>query len=178
VLIWLALTNVLLVVFNLSPLLEFDGYYVLSDWTNTNGLRKKALRFVFRDLADHPHRPASRAEGALLAFTGAAVLYVIAMVTVALAGVPKVIETVLPSAISGPARVAIGVGTGIVLAAFMVFPFITEAVDARRRPVPTAAGSLRVEPLEQRVSKSDLSAALGVKTGTVDIRPPSEVRGS
>lgn len=37
-------------------------------------------------------------------------------------------------------------------------------------------GTARVEPLEQRVSKTDLSAALGVKTGTVDIRPPSEGR--
>lgn len=35
------------------------------------------------------------------------------------------------------------------------------------------SGTARAEPLEPRVSKSDLSAALGVKTGTVDIRPPS-----
>ena len=38
------------------------------------------------------------------------------------------------------------------------------------------SGTARVEPLERRVSKNDLSAALGVKTGTVDIRPPSQVR--
>ncbi len=36
-----------------------------------------------------------------------------------------------------------------------------------------ASGTARAEPLEPRVSKNDLSAALGVKTGTVDIRPPS-----
>ncbi len=36
------------------------------------------------------------------------------------------------------------------------------------------SGTAHAEPLEPRVSKSDLSAALGVKTGTVDIRPPSE----
>jgi hypothetical protein len=35
------------------------------------------------------------------------------------------------------------------------------------------SGTARAEPLEPRVSKNDLSAALGVKTGTVDIRPPS-----
>lgn len=35
------------------------------------------------------------------------------------------------------------------------------------------SGTARAEPLESRVSKNDLSAALGVKTGTVDIRPPS-----
>lgn len=42
-----------------------------------------------------------------------------------------------------------------------------------------ASGTARAEPLEPRVSKNDLSAALGVKTGTVDIRPPSEgLRGA
>ncbi len=38
------------------------------------------------------------------------------------------------------------------------------------------SGTARAERLEPRVSKSDLSAGLGVKTGTVDIRPRS--RGS
>lgn len=37
-----------------------------------------------------------------------------------------------------------------------------------------ASGTARVERLEPRVSKSDLSAGLGMKTGTVDIRPPSQ----
>jgi hypothetical protein len=35
------------------------------------------------------------------------------------------------------------------------------------------SGTARAEQLEPRVSRSDLSAAIGVKTGTVDIRPPS-----
>ena len=178
VLVWLSLTNVLLVVFNLSPLLEFDGYYVLSDWTDTNALRKKAMRFVFHDLVDHPRRPASRAETALLLYTAAALLYVIAMSIVALAGIPKVIETVLPGTIGPQARVAIGVAAGLVLDALLVLPFITEAVDARRRVVAPVAAAGHVETLDPRVSKSDLSAALGVKTGTVDIRPPSELRGA
>lgn len=37
-----------------------------------------------------------------------------------------------------------------------------------------ASGTARAERLEPRVSKSDLSAAFGVKTGAVDVRPPSE----
>ncbi|MBI2982717.1 MAG: hypothetical protein HYY42_00760 [Chloroflexi bacterium] len=36
------------------------------------------------------------------------------------------------------------------------------------------SGTARAERLEPRVSRNDLSAALGVKTGTVDIRPPSK----
>lgn len=35
------------------------------------------------------------------------------------------------------------------------------------------SGSAHAEHLDARMSKSDLSAALGVKTSTVDIRPPS-----
>lgn len=36
------------------------------------------------------------------------------------------------------------------------------------------SGTAKAEALEPRVSRNDLSAALGVKTGTVDIRPPSK----
>lgn len=36
------------------------------------------------------------------------------------------------------------------------------------------SGTANAESLEPRVSRNDLSAALGVKTGTVDIRPPSQ----
>lgn len=36
------------------------------------------------------------------------------------------------------------------------------------------SGTARAEPLEPRVSRNDLSAAIGVKTGTIDIRPPSK----
>lgn len=39
------------------------------------------------------------------------------------------------------------------------------------------SGTARVERLEPRVSKSDLTAGMGVKTGTVDIRPPSRAKG-
>src|SRR5439155_453461 len=48
--IWLAFANLLSVVFNLSPLLEFDGYYVLEDLTRVNALRRKARRFVLIDM--------------------------------------------------------------------------------------------------------------------------------
>src|SRR5207247_6669379 len=37
----LAVTNLVSIVFNLSPLLEFDGYYVLLDLRNVNSLRLK-----------------------------------------------------------------------------------------------------------------------------------------
>jgi hypothetical protein len=174
VLVWLSLTNVVLVVFNLSPLLEFDGYYVLADLTDTNALRRKAMRFVFHDLWGHPRRPTSRVETGFVTYTAAALIYVLAMSAVVLAGIPRILNTVLPSALPDPVRAAIGTLVALGFAIFLVLPFVTEARDAHKRGLES--GPWRVETLDQRVSKSDLSAALGVKTGTVDIRPPSEGR--
>jgi len=139
ILVWLALTNVVLVVFNLSPLLEFDGYYVLADLTDTNALRRKAMRFVFRDLLQRPRRPRSRREAGFLAYTTAALLYVVAMSVVALGGVPKLVEGLLPSVIADEARGSIGVVLGLVLAGTMLMPFVSEALDARRRTGPGVA---------------------------------------
>lgn len=36
------------------------------------------------------------------------------------------------------------------------------------------SGTAKAERLEQRVSKNDLSAAFAIKTGGVDLRPPSQ----
>jgi putative peptide zinc metalloprotease protein len=138
VLIWLALVNVVLVVFNLSPLLEFDGYYVLADLTDTNALRRKAMRSVFGDLG-RPRRPASRREAGFLAYTVAALVYVLAMSAVALAGVPTVVRTLLPPTLDIEVRTLIGLGIGAVLAVMLILPFVTEALDARQRPAGGAA---------------------------------------
>lgn len=43
--------------------------------------------------------------------------------------------------------------------------------DERSR---SGSGTARAEALEPRVSRNDLAAAIGVRTGTVDIRPPSK----
>jgi len=37
-----------------------------------------------------------------------------------------------------------------------------------------ASGTAKAERLDPRVSKNDLSAAFAVKTGGIDVRPPSE----
>lgn len=131
VLVWLALTNVLLVVFNLSPLLEFDGYYVLSDLTDTNALRRKAMRFVFGDLLRRPRRPASRREAGFLAYTVAALLYVLAMSAIALAGVSQVANNVLGAFVGDPARAVLGLILAAGFAVLLLLPFVTEALEAR-----------------------------------------------
>lgn len=132
VLVWLALTNVGLVVFNLSPLLEFDGYYVLADLTDTNALRRKAMRSVFRDLG-RPRRPRSPREAGALAYVIASMAYVLAMAGVAIAGVPNLARTILPAWIDVGTRATIAAGLGVVLAVVLVAPFVMEAFDARRR---------------------------------------------
>src|SRR5204863_3694141 len=93
--VWLAVTNLVSVAFNLSPLLEFDGYYVLEDLTNVNALRRNSLRFVFRDLIARPRRPQSRLETGFLAYSGAALVYVVAVAALALTGVPKFVSGIL-----------------------------------------------------------------------------------
>jgi putative peptide zinc metalloprotease protein len=135
VLVWLALTNVVLVVFNLSPLLEFDGYYVLADLTDTNALRRKAMRSVFADFG-RPRRPASRGEAGALAYVLASVAYVVAMCVVAVVPLPSLLGTILPASLDAEARANIALGLGLALAVMLVLPFILEAVDARRRPQP------------------------------------------
>ena len=171
--VWLAIANLVSVVFNLSPLLEFDGYYVLSDLTNVNALRRKALRFVFSDLVRHPHRPATRLELGLVAFTAAAAAYVLGTTALVMSGVPGFVEGILPAAFSGQARTIAGAGVALVIAGLQVGPFVSEVQAARRAPEATA---LYAERLEERMSKTDLSAAVSAKTSSPVLRAPSESR--
>jgi len=132
--VWLALLNLISVAFNLSPLLEFDGYYVLEDLTNTNSLRRKALRFVFADLIARPRRLDSRAEAGLVAYTLAAVGYVVAMSAVVLSGVPKIVDGTFAGRIGSELLPLVGAALALVLAALLVSPFVSEVLAARSAP--------------------------------------------
>jgi CRP-like cAMP-binding protein/Zn-dependent protease len=129
--VWLAVANLISVAFNLSPLLEFDGYYVLEDLTNVNALRRKSLRFVFGDLLSRPRRPATRLERGFLAYAAGAVGYVVAMSAVVLAGVPALINGTLGGRLAPELVPIVGVALALVMAALMVMPFITEVLAAR-----------------------------------------------
>jgi Zn-dependent protease len=171
--IWLAVANLVSVVFNLSPLLEFDGYYVLSDLTNVNALRHKALRFVFADLIRHPRRPRTRLEAGFLAYTLAAALYVLGMTLLVLSGVPGLVSGVAPAWIGAEARVIVGAGVALAMAGLLIAPFIGEIARARRIPAPEL---VHAERLEERISKTDLSAAVSAKTSSPMLHAPSETR--
>ncbi len=171
--VWLAVANVISVVFNLSPLLEFDGYYVLSDLTNVNALRHKALRFVFVDLATKPRRPRTRLEAGFVAYTAAAAAYVLGMTALVLTGVPGIVEGFVPAGFGGEVRLVAGLGVALVMSALLVGPFVGEIVATRKRVAPDAT---HAERLEERISKTDLSAAVSAKTSSPILHAPSETR--
>ena len=129
--VWLAVTNLISVAFNLSPLLEFDGYYVLEDLTNVNALRRRSLQFTFGELASHPRRPATRLERGFVAYAVAAVGYVIVMSAIVLAGVPAVVSGTLGGRLPPELLPLVGVGLALVLAALQVSPLIAEVLAAR-----------------------------------------------
>ncbi len=64
VLFQFAFMTYMLVFFNLMPLLELDGYYMLMDWLEIPGLRRKSLDFVRTGLAAKlKGLPSSAAKG-------------------------------------------------------------------------------------------------------------------
>jgi len=129
--IWIAFANLLSVAFNLSPLLEFDGYYVLEDLVRVNALRRKALHFVFGDLVTRRRRRLTRLERLFLVYAAGAVAYVLVMTVVVLAGVPPLVTGVLegrvPPAVVPPA----GGVLALVMTALLVTPFVVEVIAAR-----------------------------------------------
>ncbi len=129
--VWLAVANLVSVAFNLSPLLEFDGYYVLEDLTNVNGLRRKSLQFAFGELLARPRRPGNARERGFLAYAVAAVGYVVVVSLVVLAGVPALVNGTLGGRLPPEMLPVVGVGLALVLAALQVTPLVTEVLAAR-----------------------------------------------
>ena len=132
--IWLAVLNLVSVAFNLSPLLEFDGYYVLEDVANVNALRRKSLRFVFRDMAARPRRPRTRLERGFLAYAAASLVYVVVMSVVVLAGVPGIVDGMFKDRVAPELLPVAGLGLALLLAALLIGPFLGEVLAARSAP--------------------------------------------
>jgi len=131
--VWLAVVNLASVVFNLSPLLEFDGYYVVEDLVNVNALRRKSLRFVFRELVAHPRLPATRLERGFVMYAACSVVYVLVVTSIVLTGVPALATGILAGRLSGALVPIVGVGLAVVLATLQVMPLVGEVREARAR---------------------------------------------
>lgn len=76
----LAALNYLAVLTNLNPLMDYDGYHVLTDWLDRPGLRRRALQWLAanlpRALWDAQRR---RGHGVEMAYGLASVIYVAGM---------------------------------------------------------------------------------------------------
>ena len=171
--VWLAIANLVSVVFNLSPLLEFDGYYVLSDLADVNALRRKSLRFVFAELIPHPRALRTRLEAGFVAYTLAAVAYILGTTLLVLSGVPGLVTGIVPASVGAELRILAGAAVALVMAALLVTPFVGEILAAAKSVDPTVA---HAERLEERISKTDLSAAVSAKTSAPVLHAPSETR--
>ena len=129
--VWLAVANLASVVFNLSPLLEFDGYYVVEDLANVNALRRKSLRFVFKDLVARPRLPQTRLERGFVIYAACAVLYVLVVATLVLLGVPALVTGIFEKRIPGLLVPVAGVAIAVVLVTLQVMPLVGEVREAR-----------------------------------------------
>lgn len=69
------------VVFNLNPLLEYDGYHVLSDWLERPNLRREAPARLWRALRHSPQgeAPGARGLGADLRYAAIAAAYLVVL---------------------------------------------------------------------------------------------------
>ncbi|HKW77486.1 MAG TPA: cyclic nucleotide-binding domain-containing protein [Candidatus Limnocylindria bacterium] len=129
--VWLGAASLVSVAFNLSPLLEFDGYYVLEDLTNVNGLRRKSLRFVFGEMFTRTRRPLTRLERGFLLYALAAVLYVAVMSIVVLTGIPALVNGVFGGRLPPELLPVVGLALALGIAALQLSPFVTEVLAAR-----------------------------------------------
>jgi CRP-like cAMP-binding protein len=171
--VWFAIANLVSVVFNLSPLLEFDGYYVLSDLANVNALRRKSLRFVFADLLREPRRPRTRLEAGFLAYTVAAAAYVLVTSVLVLSGVPGMVTGIVGASVGDELRLPAGAAIALLMTTLLIGPFISEIAAARKSADP---GVAHAERLEERMSKSDLGAAMSARSSAPVLHKPSETR--
>lgn len=103
----LSLLSYLLALFNLDPMLEYDGYYILMDWLDRPGLRRNSLAWLGTHLpaALRDRRELARHRLELLYGLGA-VIYVIVMAFVVLAiyrpQMTDVLHSILPVGAAGP----------------------------------------------------------------------------
>jgi putative peptide zinc metalloprotease protein len=127
VLFVLAAVSFLLVLGNLHPFMELDGYYVLVDWLGVPNLRKRAMRFLRGDLWRCLRRGRfTREERALAIFGLLAALFTVGMglsVTVFASGLyAAIIRALVPGA---PAD-ALALGLSVLGLVLFLVPFAVE----------------------------------------------------
>ena len=148
-----AVSQYLLVAFNLTPFIRLDGYYLLADWLGIANLRQRALGFLRNGL---PHRarqawaagrlmPAlTRQEQILVAFGAISALWVVNLFALAVITAPvRLVGTLERLVLSGAGgRSPLGVFfalTGVLLTTLLLI----RSVAAGRRWLGTMARALQ-----------------------------------
>lgn len=111
ILLTLVLFNYGMVLLNLNPLLEYDGYYALMDALDRPNLRREALRWLPKGLPAAVRQRSPRGHTVELTYGLASLIYVVAMAVVTVVVYRLLLEHLIARAI--PSAVASGLGWGL-----------------------------------------------------------------
>ena len=120
-----ALASYIAVFLNLNPLLELDGYYILSDWIDRPNLRSRALAWLGSEFPGVLRRPQEmRSRRVELVYGIAAVAYIPLAAVVSLFVYRRLVETWIarwaPTRFAGGlAWVVVAAGAGLSLLALL-----------------------------------------------------------
>jgi CRP-like cAMP-binding protein/Zn-dependent protease len=143
VLLQLAVLNFLTAAVNLNPLLELDGYYVLSDLLERPHLRREALGWIGRQLPAALRTPGElRRHRVELLYGAAAVAWIVLMSVAILAVYRLTLRDWLAGMLSPGAALAVAWLVAAAATVLPVFALASELHGADRR----AAGGPRASP--------------------------------
>ena len=118
----------LLAVFNLNPLFESDGYYILTDWLDVPNLREKAFAYLGATIARKTSRIPRRPHRIYLAYGVLALAYVVVLVVslsiVYRASVGRLARQVVPDPVAS--------GIGLALAGLLGLSVLLNIVRLMR----------------------------------------------
>jgi CRP-like cAMP-binding protein len=127
VLFLIAGMSYLMVLSNLHPFMELDGYYLLVDWLGIPSLRKRAMQFLRQDLWRCLRRGRFDREQRILALFGVGVLVFTLVMGVSLVLFLNGLVTALATSwFSAPVGAALGWGVSALVLLVFFMPFVME----------------------------------------------------
>jgi putative peptide zinc metalloprotease protein len=126
--------------FNLNPLLQLDGYYILMDWLEMPLLRARAIHFVQLGLWRKLRRrePFGKEERIFTVFGSLALVWTVSALWSTLRFFGGTILRFFQSTLGATAGVVVGGGLVALLAALLFWPLVGNLLTARRRRVVAA----------------------------------------
>lgn len=122
-----ALVNYASALFNMNPLLEYDGYHILSDWLDRPNFRREALAWLRRNFSRSFRDPAlRRAHRAELLYGVSSVGYIALMVAFTVIVARVVLAERLSVLVSPTFATAVSWTLGLVIAAMGIAALIVE----------------------------------------------------